>query len=216
MVKKSCHDRHVLKGISALALLVLAGTAGCAAQSEMTNLWKDPSFTSGPVHNVFVVAIRKDPVRRRRWEDAFVKELTARGVTATPSYTVFPEASPDTQQVIDAVRKNSYDAVLSSVRLPDETTTTYVPGTIRQVPVTVQDYYGRLHSRWVMVQDPGYTETDKIIQVQTDLWSTAGDSGRLIWSGTLRTLDSVNLDKAVSKEILPQLEKQGVVPKKAK
>jgi hypothetical protein len=216
MTKKTWNDWHVRHGVSVLALLVIAGTAGCAAQSEMSNLWKDPSFASGGVHNALVVAIRKDPVRRRRWEDAFVKELTARGVTATPSYSLFPEASPDTQQVIEAVQKNGYDAVLASVRLPDQTTTTYVPGAIRQEPVTVQDYYGRFHSRWVTVQDPGYTESDKIIQVQTDLWSTAGGSGRLVWSGTLRTLDSINLDKAVSKEILPQLEKQGVVPPKTK
>jgi hypothetical protein len=185
----------------------------------MTKLWKDPSFSSGPVHNAFVVAIRKDPVRRRIVEDAFVGALGARGVKATSSYTVFPDAPPDTQQVIDVVRKSGYDAVFASVRLPDETTSRYVPGTVRREQVSSQDYYGRFHSYWVNVQDPGYTETDKIMQLQTDVWSVANGSGRLVWSGTLRTLESPNnrnVNATVSKDIMPQLEKEGVVPAKVK
>ena len=65
------------------------------------------------------------------------------------------------------------------------------------------------------MQDPGYTETDTIVQVQTDLWSTGPDDGRLVWSGTLRTLEAINQGsavRAVNEEILPELQKQGVFP----
>jgi hypothetical protein len=219
MASRAGKGWHVGGSMAACALLVSAGLAGCASQSVMTKLWKDPSFVSGPVHNVFVVGIRKDPVRRRIVEDAFVNALRARGVTATSSYSLFPGASPDTQQVIEAVQKNGYDAVLASVRLPDETTSRYIPGTIRREQVTSQDYYGRFHSYWVNVQDPGYTETDKIMQIQTDVWAITNGSGRLVWSGTLRTLESPNnrnVNATVSKDIMPQLEKEGVVPEKPK
>lgn len=205
--------------LAALAMLVSAVSAGCAVQSEMTNLWKDPSFASGSVHNVFVVAIRPNRVRRRMWEDAFVKELGVRGVSATPSYSLFSGAPPDTQQVIEIVRKNGYDAVLASVRLPDETSSQYIPGTVRREQVTSPDYYGRFHSYWVSVQDPGYTETEKIMRIQTDLWTTTGGSGHLVWSGTLRAVESGNdrsVISKVSKDIVPQLEQQGVVPEKPK
>ena len=204
--------------VTYVALLALMTTAGCGAQSDMIDLWKDPSFTSGPVHNVLVVALRKDPVRRRMWEDAFAKELGARGLTATASYQLFPEAPPDTQEVIEAVRRNGHDAVLVSIRQPDQTTSTYVPGTVRSEYVTTENYYGFFHSYWRDVQDPGHTETDAITKVQTDVWVT-GVRGRLIWSGTLRTLESVSdptVDTSVSKDIIPAMEKQGLVPKKKK
>ena len=204
--------------VAHIGLLALLSTAGCAAQSEMSDLWRDPSFTSGPVHNVLVVALRKDPVRRRMWEDAFANELGARGLHATSSYHRFPEAPPDTQEVIEAVRTDGYDALLVSVRLPDETTSTYVPGTMRRESVTVQDFYGGFHAYWRDVQAPGHTETDEIRQFQTEVWATGGD-GRLVWSGTLRTLESVtnhSVERAVSGSIVPELEKQGLVPRKGK
>ena len=219
MARQPGRDRRTRGVVARIALLALMMTAaGCAMQSEMTDLWKDPSFTSGPMHNVLVVALRKDPVRRRMWEDAFASELGARGLTATSSYQLFPEAPPDTQEVIEAVRRNGYDAMLVSVRLPDQTTSTYVPGTVRRESVTVQDFYGSFHAYWRDVQDPGHTETDEIRRFQTDVWTT-GASGRLIWSGTLRTLESVSnrtIEAAVSKDIIPVLEKQGLISKKQK
>jgi hypothetical protein len=218
MAKQVENGGRTRESVTAVALLALMITAGCAGQSEMIDLWKDPSFTAGPMHNVLIVALRKDPVRRRMWEDAFAKELGARAVTATSSYQLFSEAPPDTQEVIEAVRKNGYDAVLVSIRLPNETTSTYVPGTVRRESVTAPDYYGVFHTYWRYVQDPGHTETDEISLVQTDVWSTGG-SGRLIWSGTLRTLESVSnrtMETSVSKDIIPVLEKQGLIPKKKK
>jgi hypothetical protein len=198
------------------ALLALMIMAGCAGRPQMTDLWKDPSFTSVPIHNVFVVALRKDPVHRRMWEDAYAQELSARGVTATSSYQLFQEVPPDTQEVIEAIRKNGYDAVLVSIRLPNETTSTYLPGTMRRQSVTRQDYFGVFHTYWIDVLDPGHTETDEIRRVQTDIWATGG-SGRLIWSGTLNTLDlasNLTVGTAVSKDIFPVLEAQGLIPKK--
>ena len=238
MREKAGRGSYIRHSIAAMALLILVGTVGCAVQSEMTNLWKDPTFTSTTIHNVLVVGVRKNPVRRRIWEDAFVKGLGVRGVIATPSYQLLREAVPDTQQVIDAVQKNGYDAVLVSIRLTNEATSRYVPGDVRQELVPSRGYYGRRGSygsggyygpayygppgyygnyrtHWVTIQDPGYTETDTIIQVQTDVCTTA-NGGRLVWSGTFRTLESVKgtADEAVSKAILPELEKEGVVPKK--
>lgn len=210
------NSRRIAGTLAAMALLVLIMMAGCAGQPEMTDLWRDPSFTSGPMNNVLVVALRRDPVRRRMWEDAFTQELGARGVTATSSYQLFQEAPPDTQEVIEAIRKNGFDALLVSIRLPNQTTSTYVAGTVRREMVTTQDYFGFFHTYWSDVQDPGHMEIDEIARFQTDIWAT-GVSGRLIWSGTLRTLESVSnrtMETAVSKDIVPALETEGLVPKK--
>jgi hypothetical protein len=215
MPKSSWNTLPFRGGVSALALVALTLVGGCAANSEMTDTWRDPSLAPGTVRNVLVVGVRKDPVRRRMWEDAFTKALTARGVTATASYVLYPDAPPDTQQVIETVRKRGCDAVLISMRLQDDSSSQYVPGSMRPEQVTSWDRFGRFHSYWVTVQQPGYTETSTIIQLQTDLWTTSGASGQLAWSGTLRTLDAINndsVDRAVNHNIMPEMEKEGVVP----
>lgn len=214
MTTKAGAGRRARSAVLQLALVVLVGTGGCAMQSEVTDLWKDSSFTTGPIDNVLVVALRKDPVRRRILEDAFAKELAARGVSATLSYRLFPAEVPDTQEVAAAVRRDGYGAVLTSIRLPNETISTYVPGTVRREPMTVQDRFGGFHQRWVDIHDPGHTEFDEIRRVQIDVWSTGVD-GRLIWSSTLRTLDSVDsraMEMTVSRDIGPVLEKDGLLP----
>ena len=204
--------------IAGLTLALLVSGAGCAANSEMADVWKDPTYKSGAAHNVLVVVLRKDPARRRMWEDAFTQDLSARGVTATASYRLFPDAAPDTQAVIAAVQKNGYDAVIANSRLTPETHTTYVPGVIRETPTTVQDYFGRYQTHWITVQDSGYTETDQVHRFQTDLWTTH-DPARMIWSGRFETLEAPSsqaITVAVSKQIMPTLEKQGLVPRKQK
>lgn len=212
------HSPRSPGALAVLAACALALSAGCAAQSEMTNVWRDASLAPASLRNVLVVGIRKDPVRRRAWEDAFVAALSKRGVKATASYRQFESAPPDTGQVVGSIRAHGYDAVLTSVRLADDSETRYVPATYRNEPMSSRDYYGRFHSRWIVVQEPGYEETDTIIQVQTDVWSTAAGRGRLVWSGTLRTLETVNgglVEKAVDDWIMPRLEKQNVFPKVA-
>jgi hypothetical protein len=167
---------------------------------------------------VLVVALRKDPVRRRMWEDAFAQDLTARGVTAMASYHLYPDAEPDSQAVIAAVQKNGYDAVIANSRLTPETQTTYVPGVIRETPTTVQDYFGRYQTHWITVQDSGYTETDQVHRFQTDIWTTR-DPARMIWSGRFETLEVTSgqtIMDAVSEKIMPALEKHGLVPTKKK
>ena len=218
MTKRLGGDWPTRSAAAHVALLALVMTAGCAGQPAMTDLWRDPSFTSGPVTNVLVVALRKDPVRRRMWEDAFAKELGARGVAATTSYQLYPDAPPDTQEVIAAVRGNDYDAIIVSIRLPNETTSTFVPGTVTRQPVMTQDYFGNFHAYWRDVQEPGHTEIDELRRVQTDVWSTGG-GGRLIWSGILLTLDSVSgrtAQTAVAEDIAPAMEKQGVLSRRKK
>ena len=77
-----------------IALFITPALLEGCSQSQMTELWKDPSYTEGSLKKVFTIAVRKDPVRRRIWEDAFVEELKAHGVPAIASYTMFPSVVP--------------------------------------------------------------------------------------------------------------------------
>jgi putative lipoprotein len=100
--------------LSLLAGATAAWFSGCASSSGLSNMWRDPSFESEPMQDVLVVAIKKHATNRRLWEDGLVVELGKYGVNSTPSYRLFPNALPDTAQVVDASRRDRSDSVLAA------------------------------------------------------------------------------------------------------
>jgi hypothetical protein len=204
-----------LLALLALVLVPLL-VEGCAT-SLMTNMWMDPSYSEGTMKNVLAVAVRKDPVRRRIWEDALVDELKSYGVTAVSSYSLFPAETPDTLEVTEAVRKHAFDGVAVSVHLAKVTEETYVPGYIKSEPVYVSRPFSRaFRTYWRDVEVPGYTETTEVRRFQTDVWTTR-NGGRLIWSGTLESTNAASygsVQEAIAKGILPELSAAGVLPPK--
>lgn len=193
------------------ALLLMAG---CGTTS-LVNMWRDPQYSSGSLRSVMVIAVRKDPVVRRIWEDAFVHQFTKEGVTATPSYQVFPDAMPDTDAVRQHVRDKGYDGVLITSRVGAQEVATYVPGYVTKEPVTVfRPLWGSYVTYYRDVYHPGYTEVDSAVHVRTDLWTNPGE-GKLVWSGTSTTLDprsSANFSHEVSDLVVDELRKNHVIP----
>jgi hypothetical protein len=191
---------------------------GCA-RTQMTNMWRDPSYNGGTLKKVLAVAVRTDPVRRRIWEDAFVEELKAHDVTAVASYTLFPSNVPDSLQVSDTVFKGGYDGVAVSVRLPDATHETYVAGYTKREPVTVSGRFLRGYTTyWRDVQVPGYTETSQMRRFQTNVWTT-GNAGRMVWSGTTESAETATrgpVRDVIRKQVVAELVKAGILPARAK
>jgi hypothetical protein len=195
--------------MAALALFALSGCSG----AHLANMWRDPNF-SAPMRNVFVVALKEDPSNRRLWEDELVKELTQAGTRGVPSYSLYPDAVPDTQEVVQAVQREKYDGVLIVFSREPQATETYVPGYVTTAPITRIDPWTR---RWVTyygyVDHPGYYETTTILRDQVDLWTT-GDTARLVWTGTGEVINPANahdVRDAVADRIVPELAKAGII-----
>ncbi len=196
--------------------MLMAGLLGCAAPAQLTSVWTEPGYSQSPPTNVLVVALRKDAVRRRQWEDAFVTALERRGIRGTPSYSRWQDAPPDTQQVIDAIKDAHYDAIMSLVRLDDQEVMKTIPGQVRQQTVTYTDAWGRAYTRYREVQEPDLLTTERVLGFQSDVWRSTDTGGHLVWSGTVRVNENTmsNLVRdAVEKGIMPGLAASGVIPK---
>jgi hypothetical protein len=197
-----------------LALLLAPGLlAGCSS-SQMVAVWNDPSYSNGTLKKVLAVAVRKDPVRRRIWEDAFVEELKSHGATGVASYSLFASSIPDSAQVAEAAGKEGCDGVAISVRLANSTQETYVAGYTRRELVTVTGplLYG-YSTYWQDVQVPGYTETDQVRRYQTNVWTTQ-HGGRMIWSGTIETAETAGhgpVRDVIRKQIVAGLVTAGIL-----
>jgi hypothetical protein len=198
----------------AVILVVLSCIYFGCVSSQLTNTWMDPSFKDQPMTNILVIAVKRNPVNRRIWEDGLVAEFSAHKVVSFPSYRLFPNAIPDTQQVAAAVGEKKCDGVLMVRRLPNQTATYDRPGYLRSVPVT---RYDRLKQTYYTiyreVYEPGYSDTLKIMRHEIELWSTK-ESGQMVWAGTGETLDPSSKE-AVRKEItdliIPELARQGII-----
>lgn len=196
------------------ALVLLYG--GCSS-SRLTDEWRDPSFRAPPMKNILVVCMEKNAVRRRLWEDGLVADLSDHGVVSMPSYRLFGDALPDTDQIDAVINEKGYDGVLIVTRLQTQTTSRYIPGDVRSVPATRYDRLSRsYYTVYRQVQDSGYVETDKLVRHEIDVWTTT-EGGRMVWSGTGEILDpgsGQQIRSEITGLIIPELARQAIIPDK--
>ena len=199
---------------SILACIIATELAGCAS-SGLVNVWMDPQYAAAPMTNMLVVAMKPDIARRRLWEDAFADALRRRGVTATPSYQLFPDVLPDTNGIVAAVHENSYDGCLVTVKLPSEITTQEVPGyTTDSLVVRYDPWSHWYYNYYEQVCRPGYTETQTIVRHKIEVWNTLG-KGALAWTATSEVLDPTSrntVNDRVIEGVIDDLVKYQVIP----
>lgn len=164
-----------------LATLLLVG-AGCAS-TTLTSVWRDASYSGGPLRRVLVMGISEEAGVRRIFEDEFSARLRSVGVEAVPSYTLIPRDGPAERTVLDAaIEKAGVQGVLITRLLRIERRTNYAPGYVWAVPAVgyYRNFHGYYSSAWVRYAPPQAYDYD-IVALETNLWSPR--QGELIWSG---------------------------------
>jgi hypothetical protein len=194
----------------------IALLAGCAS-SDLVNVWSDPTFQSPPLKKILVISAGKNPVRRRIWEDAFSLALSKHDVAATASYRLFPDALPDTSEVIQSVQANGFDGVLVTRRLPSETKTQYMQGSVTSDQNVRYDRRNdRFETYYVDIVSAGYLDSTTIDVRTIDVWSTR-NHGHMIWSATSETPEPSSILEArpeIIKLVMAELTQQSIIAHK--
>jgi hypothetical protein len=123
---------------AALAATLLGLLAGCASTS-LVEKWQDSTFSGPPLRKLLVVSVQRSDGRRRLFEDGMSAALGKQAVQATASYTLLPDAVPQTAELSATARREGYDGVLVLHQLGRSTRSTSTPGTFRYYPVTVRN-----------------------------------------------------------------------------
>jgi hypothetical protein len=194
----------VLAGVAAALL------AGCASTVE--DSWTDPSVAGQRLgfQKVATVALLQEGALRRVAEDELARAIEMRAsaaggaVVAVPSYTLLAVADlADAQGARAKLAEAGFDgAVIVSV-VDSQQRVTSTPG----VSTMGRGWGG---GAW-MIHDT-QVRTDTIVRVQTNIYSVA--EGRLLWSGTSRTLnprDVRGLIDDVVRDVGGALREQGLV-----
>ena len=187
--------------------------AGCAS-SELVDIWSDSSFQPPSLNKMLVISVIKNSVQRRMWEDAFSAELAKHSVAVTPSYRLFPDAVPDTNQIIQIVGSNSFDGVLVTRRLPPEVNAQYTQGYV----TTEQGMrYDHRRERFVTyyqdIDHAAYIDSQKIDIRTIDVWATRNE-GQMIWSATSKTPEPNTVQEVrpeIVKLVMSELTKQRII-----
>jgi hypothetical protein len=149
----------------------------------MFHVWRDASYTSGPLKKILVVAVRKDQSRRRTWEDGFAAELSRRGVDATPSYRVITDTLPDMRLINTIARDRSFDGLVLIGKVSRKTTQSVTAGIDLNSPNLASHPWGGWdYGYYDHEYYPGYPVEHEIVKDEIEVWATQG-GGRMIWTG---------------------------------
>jgi protein-S-isoprenylcysteine O-methyltransferase Ste14 len=201
--------RRVPRWLPRLGALLLLGLVACAT-TRIETQWRDPALAPGDLafQRVIALAQVEDRTTRRVAEDELVRVLSsspraqARGMLVRPSYELIDGAElEDVAALRRKVEGAGFDGAVVLRLVSDQERIQYVPG-----------HYEVLWGRAVRY-DPGYTTVDRIVRVETSIYSIA--QGRLLWSGVGRTLNPDDVGELVDdviRAVGAELEKEGLLP----
>ena len=187
----------------AAAAIIAATLTSCAASTQLTSSWADPTAAGRSYKKIVVVGVTNKAPIRREYEDAWTHELAARGIEATPSYNFGgPDVKLDKDAAMSKLQEMGADAVLVTRLVDKESYNTYYPPSYSTVAAP-SPYYGGWYGYYSMgysyMTSPGYVEENKVYRVETNLYDVHGD--KLIWSGLTET--TLLSSDAPESEILP-------------
>ncbi len=180
-------------------IAVLIGGAfllqNCGTSTRVMGSYTSPDAANKSYSKVMVVGLTSNVVARRNVEDQIVAALVKNGISATASVNEFPpsymQKQPTKDEVLERIREEGHDAVLTVGLLDQRTETRYVPGTTSYAPMSRYGYYGTFggyySTMYPTFYDPGYYTTDQTYVVETNLYDAQTE--KLIWSAQTETYD---------------------------
>jgi hypothetical protein len=202
------------KFIMAAVLCCLMILIESCSSSVLVDVWSDPSYHDSPLKKILIISIRKDPVQRRIWEDAFVGELSKHGVKAISSYNLFPNSLPDTNQVVETVQEKGFDGILVTRLLHKETETHYVESYVTSEMKSRYNPFRKIYSTYYQdVQHPGYIDSQIVNRRAIEVW-VIRNRERIIWGATSNTPERNSIEAVendIAELVIPELLRNTII-----
>ncbi len=171
------------------ATIAVAAAELACASTRVTSSWRDPGVGAVRFRKVVGVALARDATLRRLAEDEFVRALGP--AAALAGYAVIPdEEVQDRDRAKARVEAAGADGVVVFRLVGVETEQRWVPPT----------YYGHAWGYWgwaaPVVYDPGYLQTDRIVQIETTLYRVS--DARLVWAARSETFNPESAEDLIA------------------
>ena len=195
---------------TALVLVSLA----CSSTSFVTT-WTAPDAQPLRLAGSKVVAVfmGRNPAVRRSAEDAMAREITKRGAQGVPSYTVIPDGRVRDEDFARSTfeRMGFQGSVVMRV-VGHETQYSYTPSYWSTYPYYRSYWGGYWGWGWSSVYQPGYLTAEKVVSVETLVYSFR--QNKLLFAGVSRTVDPSSVDSLIaelSSSVTDEMKKGGLL-----
>jgi hypothetical protein len=206
------------RALAITAALAMVATVAWANGAKLVVSWKNPAYSGAQPKRVLVIGMSEDPAIRADFEDDMAAAIAKDGVEVIPgNHILLRPDSPDMDEnyLKGQIRDHKIDAVLTSRMIRVDKSQTYISGASYVVPFTYYNtfwgYYGTVYRQ---VYTPGYLRNDTTVRIETNFYSTAGESGELIWTGTSETFNPSSAKKTIDgvvKTIAKEFKKKGIL-----
>ena len=200
-------------------MVVAAGVATLTSLACTTttfqSTWRAPEAKPLQIQGAKVVGVflSKSAAVRHKGEDAMARELTARGAQGVPAYTILTDDEAKDPEAAKAKLDSLGFAGAVVMRVVGrETDVHYAPAV--WVGPRYHHFWGYWRWGWGSVWEPQYLAVDKVVKVETLVYSITQDE--LVWAGVSKTVDPRHVDDLVSdlaKAVADQLAKAGLLKK---
>jgi hypothetical protein len=204
------------RALGAAVVVLTAATVAACATTTFQSTWKSPEarpvrFTGQKVLAVFVA--RNESVRRRA-EDAMAREISARGGQGVPSYTLLSQDEVrDAEGARKKVEGQGFAGSVVMRVVSNDTEVRYEPGYALWVGPHYRHFWaGYWGWGWGHVWEPGFVRADKVVRVETLVYSFSQD--QLVWAGTSQTVNPDRVEGLVSElatAVSKEMKREGLL-----
>jgi len=176
--------------------------------TKIVKQWASPDIANYQFDHVLAICIIKDQTTRELVESAMAAR--ARKSNALPSYNILQEADlRDKELAKQKILKMGFDGAVIMRPLSVKDRVTHVPGSYPSYYGSFWGYYGYA---WPALYTPDYVYTDKVVQVETTIFSIKDD--KLLWTSFSETTNPESARDVVlgiAKAIGKEARKRGLV-----
>lgn len=198
-----------------LLLLVVCFAGACASSSDsaMVNMWRADASPGGRMQRIVVMTADEDFEFRKGFDDRFVQLLAQRGATGIPWYSLMSITDMPTPAMVEtAVQRSDADGVLVLRMVGLRGVDAYRPGYVDEVPgPQMVTPFGNVIPTWEQVRGPSRVRADAVLRMEASLYSA---QGRLLWTGTSRTIDPGSdrqIQTQVAADVIRELSRVGFI-----
>jgi hypothetical protein len=201
--------RNAIRSLSVLALLV--GLAACSG-TRLSDVWRDPQYSSVPFKQVAVFVLGADPAVQRLVEDEVVRRLpmNTRGIGG---YGLVPDAERgDVAKAVERLRAGGYDGAMIARLVGVDGPTPWASGSLKQVPVsyrTLSNYYVNASEETAR---SSALSAPTVVRVQMNVYAV--ESQALVWSAASRTFnpeETRDVAGDVARVAVAELQRAGIL-----
>lgn len=184
------------------AMLVVIGfIISCASSTDITAVWRSPEMATGQYKNICIAAITENASNKQVVEQEMHNQLTAKNVKATRLVDLLPYkftgSAAEKDLILEKVRANGNDAIITFALIKQKEETRYVPGSTVYAPPAAYGYYGTFGGYYgyngARMYDPGYYTQDEIYFIETNLYDVKSE--KLVWSVQSKTYNPSSISQ---------------------